>query len=588
MIFGKHINKFYLRYFLNFFIGILFLVLIDVIQLRVPEIIANLTLANDMGALTSKLIQESSMQIIIIGIIMFAGRFIWRIAILGGSHHIASDLREEMFEKSEQLSRRFYHENKVGSLMAYFTNDLDTIQESFGWGTVMLVDSMFLSILSFYKMLKVNVKLTLICAIPLLGLCIFAYFVDVKIGKIYEERQNAFELMSEYTQEIFTGLRVIKAFVREKREAARFKKVNDNNKKKDIKLVKYSTFLDTGFEILIEGMVVLGLTCGAIFIYQYVFEGGTEFVRADMIEFNGYFNTIVWPMIALGQIVALRSRAKTSLRRISGLLDEKVELKDNHIDEIKKVNGSITFNNFSYHYPDNDKLVLNDITLKIKSGENVGIVGKIGSGKSTLISSLLRLDNYEKGQIFIDGVDIMSLPIKFVRDNIAYVPQDNFLFSTSIEENVSFSKDELNEDEIIEACEFADVHNNIVEFVEMYKTLVGERGTTLSGGQKQRISIARAYIKKSPIMILDDSLSAVDVKTEEKILANIKNKRKNMTTIVVASRVSTVKDMDRIIVLNDGHIEAFDTHENLLKCSKTYKRMSELQRLESEANSYHG
>ena len=241
-----------------------------------------------------------------------------------------------------------------------------------------------------------------------------------------------------------------------------------------------------------------------------------------------------------------------------------------------------------YSYLNNDVYQLENINLEINVGENIGIVGKIGSGKTTLVSSLLRLDNFKKGTLFLDDNDIMDLKIKDVRNNISFVPQDNFLFSTSIEDNVAFSEDEIKKEKVIEACKFADVDNNIVDFIDGYKTLVGERGVTLSGGQKQRISIARAYLKDSPIMVLDDSVSAVDIKTEEKILSNIKEKRKGKTTILVSSRVSTVEHLDRIIVLNEGKVEAFDTHENLLKISPTYKRMVDLQKLEESLGEKNG
>ena len=454
----------------------------------------------------------------------------------------------------------------------------------------MLVDSIFLTILTFYKMLRINLSLSLICLIPLILLCIFAYFIDNKIEKIYNDRQKAFERMSDYVQELFTGLRVIKAFVNEIKEAIRFKKVNEETKNKDLALVKFSAFLDTGFSILIEGMTVVGLTYGAFLVYQGVYgDNNVNFTRADMIEFVGYFNTIIWPMIALGQIVALRSRAKTSLKRISNLLDEKIDVMDLPTSKkIDKLKGKITFKNFSYSYLNNDVYQLENINLEINVGENIGIVGKIGSGKTTLVSSLLRLDNFKKGTLFLDDNDIMDLKIKDVRNNISFVSQDNFLFSTSIEDNVAFSEDEIKKEKVIEACKFADVDNNIVDFIDGYKTLVGERGVTLSGGQKQRISIARAYLKDSPIMVLDDSVSAVDVKTEEKILSNIKEKRKGKTTILVSSRVSTVGHLDRIIVLNEGKVEAFDTHENLLKISPTYKRMVDLQKLEESLGEKNG
>ena len=590
MIFGKYVNRFYLKYFLHFFIGVLFLILVDYVQLLVPQIIGDLSRANDNGTLTEMMINQGALNIFYVAIFMFTGRFIWRVSILSGAFNIASDLREDMFVKCEKLSQRFYQENKVGAVMSYFTNDLDTIQEAYGWGTVMLVDSIFLTILTFYKMLKINLSLSLICLIPLILLCIFAYFIDNKIEKIYNDRQKAFERMSDYVQELFTGLRVIKAFVNEIKEAIRFKKVNEETKNKDLALVKFSAFLDTGFSILIEGMTVVGLTYGAFLVYQGVYgDNNVNFTRADMIEFVGYFNTIIWPMIALGQIVALRSRAKTSLKRISNLLDEKIDVMDLPTSKkIDKLKGKITFKNFSYSYLNNDVYQLENINLEINVGENIGIVGKIGSGKTTLVSSLLRLDNFKKGTLFLDDNDIMDLKIKDVRNNISFVPQDNFLFSTSIEDNVAFSEDEIKKEKVIEACKFADVDNNIVDFIDGYKTLVGERGVTLSGGQKQRISIARAYLKDSPIMVLDDSVSAVDVKTEEKILSNIKEKRKGKTTILVSSRVSTVEHLDRIIVLNEGKVEAFDTHENLLKISPTYKRMVDLQKLEESLGEKNG
>lgn len=590
MIFGKYVNRFYFKYFLHFFIGVLFLILVDYVQLLVPQIIGDLSRANDNGTLTEIMINQGALNIFYVAIFMFTGRFIWRVSILSGAFNIASDLREDMFVKCEKLSQRFYQENKVGAVMSYFTNDLDTIQEAYGWGTVMLVDSIFLTILTFYKMLKINLSLSLICLIPLILLCIFAYFIDNKIEKIYNDRQKAFERMSDYVQELFTGLRVIKAFVNEIKEAIRFKKVNEETKNKDLALVKFSAFLDTGFSILIEGMTVVGLTYGAFLVYQGVYgDNNVNFTRADMIEFVGYFNTIIWPMIALGQIVALRSRAKTSLKRISNLLDEKIDVIDLSTSKnVDKLKGKITFKNFSYSYLNNDVYQLENINLEINVGENIGIVGKIGSGKTTLVSSLLRLDNFKKGTLFLDDNDIMDLKIKDVRNNISFVPQDNFLFSTSIEDNVAFSEDEIKKEKVIEACKFADVDNNIVDFIDGYKTLVGERGVTLSGGQKQRISIARAYLKDSPIMVLDDSVSAVDVKTEEKILSNIKEKRKGKTTILVSSRVSTVEHLDRIIVLNEGKVEAFDTHENLLKISPTYKRMVDLQKLEESLGEKNG
>ncbi len=582
MIFGKYINHFYKKYFFHFFIGIVFLAFVNVVQLFVPEVIANITRSYDEGKLTTQYLTINCIYIVLIAFGMLIGRFIWRTFILSGAINIQSDLRLEMFSKNEKLSQNYYKNNKVGGIMSYYTNDLDTINQSFGWGTVMLVDAFFLSILTLIKMFQVNVILTLICLIPLAVLCVSAYFIDKKIEEIFLQRQNAFERMSDYTQEMFTGLRVIKAFVREIAEAKAFKKVNLNTKNKDISLVRFSAMLDTLISLLIQGMIVIALFIGGLFIY-YTFVGtwNIKFSRADLFEFNGYFNTIIWPMIALGQIISLRSRAKTSLKRITALLDADEDVKDGEVSYLPEIKGQIEFRHFSYKYSDGEE-ALHDISLTIEAGERVGIVGKIGSGKSTLASVLLRLDNYDRDEIFIDGQDIMTIPLRQLRDNVAYVPQESFLFSTTIKDNICFSDITLSDEEAIEAAEFADVHGNIVDFVEGYRTLVGERGVTLSGGQKQRIAIARAYIKKSPIMVLDDSVSAVDVKTEEKILSNLREKRKGMTTIVVASRVSTVEHLDKIIVLNNGYLEAYGTHEYLLQNSPTYSNMVRLQSLENE------
>lgn len=583
MLFGKYVNKFYKKYFWHFFFGVVFLVFVDVIQLMLPDLVGGMTESYDAGILTVEEIRRSCFYILLIGVGTFLGRFLWRISILSEAYHIAADLRGEMFDRSLLFSQNYFHKNKVGGIMTYFTNDIDTIQESFGWGIVMLVDAVFLSALTFYKMAVTNWILTAICALPLLVLCFASYFIDRKMEKIYNERQNVFERMSDYAQEMFTGLRVIKAFVREVREARRFRQVNEHNREKDLNLVKFSALLDTVISILIEGMIVIGMAAGGYLVFR-TFEGTARMslTRDQMVKFIMYFDTIIWPMLAMGQIVALLSRAKTSLKRVSSFLDTPVEIYDDETcRELSHISGTIEFRKFSYAYP-NQKEVLRGIDLTIHAGENIGIIGKIGSGKSTLVNCLLRMDNLRKGTLFIDGRDIMSLPVKQVRDAIAYVPQDNFLFSTTVRNNIGFADESLSEEQIVEAAEFADVHGNIVDFVEGYRTLIGERGVTLSGGQKQRISIARAYVKHAPIMILDDAVSAVDVKTEEKILENIRVKRKGKTTILIASRVSTVQHLDRVIVLNDGQVEAFDTPERLMEISPTYQKMVRLQELENE------
>jgi len=583
MLFSKSVLRFYKKYFLGFFFGIIFLIIVDVLQLYIPDVIGNIIDKYDANSLDYDYLIIQCCLIISIALFMGIGRFIWRLCILRSSHRIAFDLRKELFDKSLVLSSNYYKRNKVGSIMSYFTSDVDTINESFGWGTVMMIDSTFLAILAFIKMCLVSYKLSLICLIPLILLCFLAYFIDVKTGKLYDERQQAFEKMSDFTQELFVGLRVIKAFNKEVSEATRFKIVNNQNRNKDIKLSKFSGLLNSLFRFLIDTMFVIGMLIGGLVIYfAYENWGSSDLTRGGVIEFIGYLDTIIWPMIALGEIISLRARAKTSLHRINKILEEKIDVKDKeNLQNIGELKGKITFKHFNYKYFDGANLALKDINLEIKPGENIGIVGKIGSGKSTLVNCLLRVDNVNEGELFLDDIDIMNIPIKDLRNNISYVPQDNYLYSKTIEENICFSS-EFSEEEIIEAATFADVNNDIKDFIDGYRTLLGERGVTLSGGQKQRISIARAYIKKSPIMILDDSVNAVDVNTEKKILNNLKEKRSGKTTILVSSRVSTVIGLDKIIVLNNGEVEAFGTHEELLKISPTYNKMYYLQKLEDE------
>ena len=515
---------------------------------------------------------------------MFVGRFLWRICIFGEAVLVQSDLRFDMFEKTEKLSQRYYKVNKTGAILSYFSNDLETIEESFGFGIVQMIDGVFLLVMSLIKMFKLQGVLTLLLLIPvvLLGLC--AFFVDKLMEKKYEKRQKAFEDMSDYAQENFTGIRVIKAFVKERKELKQFAKEAKKNKDTNIEYVKVSSLLEVLFDALIYvifGIILLG---GSYLVYLNIKSSGVEGITiGSLIEFIGYADTLIWPIFALAGTINLIARARTSLKRISNLLDEKVEIVDDKVVCPTDLKGEIEFKNFNFAYPDDENtLILKDVNIKIKAGETIGIVGKIGSGKSTLVNMLFRLYNVEDNTLFIDGYDIMHLPIRMVRDTIGYCPQDNFLFSDSIRNNIAFSNPDMSLEEVEKAAEFADVRSNIEEFKDKYETLIGEKGVSLSGGQKQRISIARAIVKDPKILVLDDSVSAVDVKTEETILHNIQKDRKGKTTILIASRVSTVKALDKIIVMNDGKVEAFGTHEECLKNSKTYTRMVELQSLEKE------
>ena len=591
MIFGKYINKYYKKYLLLILLGVFAVIVVDYVQTFIPEYLGQvIAIIRNNQTVTTDDILPLVIKIIKISFFMFFGRMMWRLCLFYFSETTKQGLRHDMFLKSERLSQTFYHETKVGSIMSRFTNDLDDIEEFIGFGTVMIIDSSFLSILILYKMFKVDLVLSLFTLVPISLIVLWGLLVEKKMAEKWSERQESFDKVYDFSQEIFTGIRVIKAFVKEVHELKAFSKVAKNSADKNIEFAKTHISFDVAIEIIIGIIMALLNGFGGYIVYKTLSNEPLTLLNSvitltpeELVTYIGYFDNLIWPLIALGQIIPMRSRAKTALGRVSEYLDEEEDIKnpDNAI-VLKDIKGEIKFNNFSFSYPKTTAHSLSNISLTINPGEIVGVVGKIGSGKTTLVNSLLRIYNIEKNSILIDGNDIMEVDINSLREVIAYVPQDNFLFSDKIRNNISFSNREASYESLQAAARFANVDENIEAFEEKYETMVGERGTTLSGGQKQRISIARAYMKDSPIMILDDSVSAVDTKTEEVILNNIKEKRKGKTTILVASRVSTVSKLDKIIVLNEGKLEAFGTPQEVLNSSKTYARMVYLQKLETE------
>lgn len=584
-------KKYYKRYLILFIIGVIANVVVDYVQLYIPEFLGDMV---DIVSLNTNVIFDDIKKIvyslIIVAFTLFIGRIIMRFTILVASSKIDRDIRHDMFLKTERLSQRYFHENKVGSIMSSFTTDIEAIGDFTGWGTVMIIDALFLGVMALYKMIKLDMFLTMITLIPMLALIVWGNKVEKAMSDKWTERQKSFDKLFDFTQENFTGIRVIKAFVKEAQEFKAFSKVAKENSDVNIDFAMMSVRFDVCIELLIGAVVALLMGLGGSCVYYYVtgnpvvlFGHSIILTAGKLVTFIGYVDVLIWPMIAMGQILQMFSRFKSSSKRVFDYLDEEEEIHnvDNPIS-LDDCKGEITFNHFSFIYPDGSNESLKDISFKINPGELIGVVGKIGSGKTTLVNSLLRLYNIEKNQILIDGVDIMDLDIKNLRDNIAYVPQDNFLFSSTVQENIAFSNKRMSIDKVKSAANFADVHENITNFKDGYNTMTGERGVTLSGGQKQRISIARAYAKDAPIMIMDDSVSAVDVKTEEAILSNIQEKRAGKTTIIIASRISTVSKADRILVLKDGELEAFDSPESLLKVSPTYQKMVYLQKLESE------
>ena len=586
MIFGKHINRYYLKYSVMLLLGLLTLVAVDYLQLIIPSLYQLVVNGLSYGYVTVDGVQMAfTMELVLdkvcmpmVGIIlcMVFGRFLWRICFLGTAIKVEAELRNRMFDHAKDLSRQYYQVNKVGNLMSLFTNDLDTVQECFGWGIMMLFDALLLGILAVIKMLKMDVLLTLLSMIPMGLLMASATVVGKYMQKKWDIRQEAFSKLSDFSQESFSGIAVIKAFVKEAKELMSFKKLNIENGKANIDHTQASVLMRVLVTLFVESVICIILGYGGYLVYQGRFNAG------QLVEFIGYVTSIVWPVMAVAELIDMTSRGKASLDRVGQLLDAPIDVKDRPgVKDLEHVRGDIQFRNLTFRYPEGEFDCLEDVSFTIKAGENVGLVGKTGAGKTTLVDLLLRTFNVADGTLFIDGEDVNELSIRSVRGACAYVPQDNFLFSDTIANNIAFGTD-VTADEIRNAAILADVDGNIQDFADKYETVLGERGVTVSGGQKQRISIARALMKNAPILILDDSVSAVDTKTEQAILENLRKTRSGKTTILIAHRISTVEKMDKLLYLEDGRLVAVGKHETLYESCPGYRKMVDLQRLEEE------
>jgi len=591
MLFGKYINCYYKKYAIFFIVAVLTLVAVDWFQLYIPELLGKIVDLLGKNYVTDNVISEIvqiALKVLIINAGMLVGRIVWRLTLLYASTKIEADLRVRMFEKAERLSLDFYQTNKVGTVMSWFTTDTETIEEFFGWGTLMMVDGIFLSGIVIVKMVMLDWFVSVIIFIPVILIVIWGMLVEKYMSMKWENRQKAFDELYDYSQESFAGIRVIKAFVKETQQLHHFAKIARKNKDVEVSFARVSILFDVCIELIISAVFALLIGIGGVFAYLAA-TGQTFMVAGHQVSLNAstlvvflsYFSFLIWPLIALGQVITMHSKAKASLGRISNFFDQDESISNCENPVIlNDIKGKISFRNFSFKFPSSKIDNLNNINLEIQPGEIVGIVGRIGSGKSTLANSLARLYNVSEGSVFIDDIDIMKTDFHSLRSQIAYVTQDNFLFSDTIRENILFSHEDNDEKVMKRNAELACVADDINCFTMNYETILGERGVTLSGGQKQRVSIARAFVKDAPILVLDDSVSAVDIKTEEEIIKNIRENRKNKTTLIVASRVSTVSSLDKIIVLNEGKLEAFDTPSNLYKISPTYKTMVDLQKLE--------
>ena len=580
----KFAGRYIRRYIPQYLIGIIALLLVDLLNVYIPRFTGQITDGLETHTITMPQIWMLIGKILLFGVLIALGRFCWRYFILGPARSIERELRDDMFGHLETLSMRYYNENKTGDLMAHFTNDLQSIRMFLGFTIITAFDATVMLVLVLAQMiLYVDLKLTVVAVIPLL----LIMFGDVYYGKImhrkFLEKQQAFSDLTDQVQEAVSGIRVIKAFVQEKKELAAFARMNRYNQEKNLGVVRLQALFMPLLELVIGASGLLTLLYGG-----YLAIAG-EITLGQFVAFNQYISMLIWPMFAAGDCITYISQGLASMKRIMVIFNERPDIVDGpDVDRtIDTLNGEIDIEGLSFAYPGQKGVeVLHDIDLHVAAGETLAVIGRTGSGKTTLASLLLRLYDTEPDRIRIDGHPLTEIPLAVLRENIAFVPQDNFLFSDTLENNISFGiRDRSRADihkAVVQAAKDACIHDNIMEFPDGYQTVVGERGVTISGGQKQRSSIARALLKDAPILIMDDALSAVDTDTEEQILHNLRVNRAGRTTLIIAHRISTIQNADHILVLDDGRRAEYGTHEELMELNGIYRSIYDKQQLEKQ------
>ena len=577
MIFLKHFRHYYLKYGWAFLFGIIILVSVNWFQLDIPRIIKTI-----IDGVESQSINELSdlwdpfLHIIIIVVGMTIGRFLWRHFFYGTAYKITADVRESLFHHVTDLDQSFYANQKVGGLMAYFTNDMNVIREVYSMGILMLIDGFVLGTFILVRMINLQPLMTVISFIPIALMGVLVFFIQKKIEAKAKASTEAFEHLSDFTQESFSGMTVIKAYVREMVQSVLFFKKSNQVYEKTMDNLKYNILVNVLIEVMITLVILAIIAFGSALI------AFGELSSGELTEYIGYFFTLLWPVFAIASFLSTNAQGQASAKRIEAILDTKPLLKT-PVQPIEKdhLQGEIQLNQLTFTYPDGKDPVLENVSFHIRAGEMVGILGRTGSGKSSLVELLLHLYDVKPGMLAFDGVDSLSLSMNSLRRAIGYVPQDNFLFSDTIANNIAFGLNQTDSNHIETVAKLADVHDNVQGFKDGYQTILGERGVTVSGGQKQRLSIARALAKEPSILILDDSVSAVDTKTEEAIIANLRKIRKGKTTIMIAHRISTVRKLDKIILLDKGKLVGIGSHDDLMKSNPLYQDMVRLQTLET-------
>lgn len=565
------------KYAGSYLIGILILVVIDYLQTDQPLIVTEAINAITEGTFTGDIVRETITRLVIIAIAVFLGRIGWRWFIFGSARKIERDMRNDLYTHLQTMDQEFFHEHKAGEIMAYMSSDIETVRMAFAVTVMMGLDTITIGITTIYKMItKIDLRLSLLCFIPMIMVILVSTFIGREMHKRYLARQKAFDALSDFVQEKLNGMKVIKAFVQEEREWREFDKVNMETRKKNIREAKTQAFMWPFMRMIAGLSMAMAVGYGG-----YIALIG----RIDIGQFSGfimYLNMLIWPMAAIGRIINLMTRGSASMKRLEAILNAEPGIKD--CPEAKHVEGSpdgrIEAKGLTFAYNGEDGNVLKDVNFTVEKGQTLGIVGRTGSGKTTLVNLMMRVFDPPRDMLYIGGREIHEIPLKDLRSAIGYVPQDNFLFSDTISANIAFGDHSKTQYDIEKAAAVACVHDNIIDFTDGYETLIGERGVSLSGGQKQRISIARALILDPEILILDDSVSAVDTDTEEQILRHLKETRSGKTNIIIAHRISTLQNADKIIVIDGNTVAECGTHEELLAINGIYADMYNRQLLE--------
>ncbi|MDR1532315.1 MAG: ABC transporter ATP-binding protein/permease [Clostridiales bacterium] len=553
--------------------GLAALVASSVLSMIIPKMLGAITDRLSVKSALAGDIWRMALNMLLMSLALFGLKFVFRIFIIGKARDLECFLRAKLFEKLQILSPTFYNQHKTGDLMSYVINDLGAVRMAFAIGIVFLVDGVLINVVSLGIMFQtINPYLTALAVLPI----IFSVFVILALKGPIRVRftvvQESFADLSDRIQENISGIRVIKSYAQEPFEIAKLESSSNRRITAQLNYVKISALLGPAVNALFGLSFALTLAVGGEYVRAGVITLG------DFIAFNTYLGLLVAPITNFGRVVETWQKAFASMKRLDGIFTAPVEiLIDSGIPEGEKMRGAVEIKNLTYSYPGYESEALRDINISVPSGGTLAIAGRTGSGKSTLVNLLTRMYKIEDGHIFIDGIDINRLNLSDLRENIGYVPQDNFLFSTTIKVNIKFFKEAFSDTDVFSAAQTASVYDAAMSFPEGFETVVGERGVTLSGGQKQRVSMARAVIKEPAVLILDDSMSAVDAKTEKEILKSIKEVLRGRTGILISHRISTISHADEIVMLNKGRIIERGTHAQLLKLKGEYWKLSAAQ-----------